>query len=222
MAYDKPVMKSKVYSAPKVLSTADRENLQKNSSNTIKIAQEERQEAIDRYNTSCTERDAFFDDYQLAGKHIIVKLFKENFIKAIESIQDNIFYDSWISKVDGRERQTSPENWVENPLPYIFSGVIVAISPLAQAEIEKEYKECAQSGIIYNKLKVGSIVDLQHFMFPDYRFYKNKQERDMIRNPKEYRIEYWEGLVRIHPSIVEGIIPALELSPYQQYKNSIK
>ena len=37
MAYKAPVIKSKVYSAPKVLSTTDRENLQKNASDVIKF-----------------------------------------------------------------------------------------------------------------------------------------------------------------------------------------
>jgi hypothetical protein len=56
------------------------------------------------------------------------------------------------------------------------------------------------------------------------RYYPNKQERDFVKNPEEYRIEHFDGTVKIHPSYIDGIITDVDaylenMSPYAQYKD---
>lgn len=123
------------------------------------------------------------------------------------------------------------ENWVDNPLPYIFQATVVAISPLYEIELEKEAElvraelgEANSSN--YKQLQVGDVVTLNHFMFAENRFYLDKQARDFIKNPQEYRIEHWEGYVKIHPTMIESIIKdktqLTQTSPFMQYKQYVK
>ena len=183
-----------------------------------------RQQEIDNYNfDECFAEDEFFDTIELEGEQIIIKLFKENYIKEINSIGDQVVFDCWISQVDGRMNQAQSAKWVDNPLPYVNMGVVVAMSPLAIAkEYEKAEKINSLAGgkVTYTPLTVGTVVHTRHMNYADVRFYKDKQQRDFIKNPQEYRIRHWEGLVLVHPTVVEAKTTrqAVEgTSPYRMY-----
>lgn len=168
---------------------------------------ENRQKSIDQYNFgTCNIIDNAFDNINFVGTDVIVRLHKENYIKAVEFYANGEpVYDAWISQVDGRMTQHAPANWVDNPLPYIFTGVIVAMSPSAKEYFNKQ-KEMMKDSSSYKIPTVGDLVNLEHFMIADKRFYLNKQKRDFIKNPTEYKIEHWEGYVKIHPGIIESVI----------------
>ena len=227
MTYQKPVLKSKLHSANRVLSSADQAQLEGRIADTKRSEVEQKQEEIDEYNyNTCSQIDPIFSTIQLSGKQIIVRLHKENYIKGVQMVGDAKIpiYDAWISQVDGRMRQTDPPRWVDNPLPYVFMGTVVAMSPLVAADYLAEKELLAKLDPIaaanFKVLEVGDVVHLNHFMFADHRFYINKQMRDFIKNPNEYRIEHWEGYVRIHPTVIEAIaLDKNELfSPYAEYK----
>lgn len=229
MSYQKPVIKSKIHTANKTVSNEDRAALEGKVADVKRNEVELKQEEIDNYNfNTCSQIDPAFENLQLTGKHVIVRLHKENYIKSIEVLPGGIpIYDAWISQVDGRMRQTDPPKWVDNPLPYVFMGTVVAISPLAKAEFLKEKEELEKydpaAAKEYKVLSVGDTVTLNHFMFADNRFYLNKQQRDFIKNPNEYRIEHWEGYVKIHPTVIESIVVAEDsnkflASPFMEYK----
>ena len=231
MPQKKKPIQTKLHSAAKSISTGQRNQLMgKTSKDAVTETQkiEKRQMDIDEYNfVTCQEIDPFFESIQLGGSTIIVRLHKENYIKGIEMVLANgqPVYDHWISQVDGRMRKTDPPKWVDNPLPYVFSGVIVAISPGAKAHFVKEQKMISdiseELGAQYKIPEVGDIVNLDHFQFADARYYKNKQSRDFIKNPEEYSITRWEGYVTLHPTRIESVVldkQTFELtSPYKAY-----
>ena len=232
MPQKKKVIQTKLHNAAKSMSTSQRNQLTgKTSKDALSEIQriEKRQEEIDTYNfETCQNIDPYFNSIQLAGSSMIIRLHKENYIKGIEMLLANgqPVYDHWISQVDGRMRQTDRPKWVDNPLPYVFSGVIVAMSASAKAHFAKEKKMLtdidATLGEEYRMPQVGDIVNMEHFMFADSRYYKNKQSRDFIKNPEEYSITKWEGYVTVHPTRIESIVLDKEefqmTSPYRAFK----
>lgn len=219
MARKTPVIKAKLHAAAKSMTTAQMDILTKGDPEVAnryallqKAALEERQDKIDHYNhVVCNTIDPFFDTLQLNGSAIIVRMHRENLIKKVTEYSKGVpLYDAWISQVDGRMHQSERAKWVDNPLPYISTGVVVSISPMAKASFVAERVKLneisKELGDSYKELQVGDTVHLEHIMFADKRFYINKQERDFLKNPMEYRIENWEGYIKIHPSVVESIV----------------
>jgi hypothetical protein len=222
----KPI-RSKLHSADKTIAVSKLKDLERleNSVSEETIRTEKRQLEIDNYNfEEVNVVDDYFKGISFVDSALIVRLHKENYIKEV-SIMPNgvVIYDAWISQVDGRMNKAEREKWVDNPLPYVFSGVIVAISPLAQMEYVKK-KETLSDELkdSFKVPEVGDIVNLDHFMVADRRYYPNKQARDFIKNPEEYRIVHFDGYVKIHPSLIEGIVVDKNdfynnISPFQNF-----
>lgn len=222
----KPI-RSKLHSADKTIAVSKLKDLERleNSISEETIRTERRQSEIDQYNfEEINIIDEYFNGVSLVDSALIVRLHKENYIKEV-SIMPNgvVMYDAWISQVDGRMNKADREKWVDNPLPYVFSGVIAAISPTAQLgyiktkeSLPEELKES------YKVPEVGDVVHLDHFMVADRRFYPNKQARDFIKNPEEYRIVHFDGYVKIHPSLIEAVVTDKNdfynnISPFQNF-----
>ncbi len=230
MSYKTPVIKATLNNAAKTMSNTDKQALSNKDNNIEKTRIENRQDEIDNYNfNECNIIDDFFKTIQLIGNDVIIKLHKENYIKSVQLLSEdvnNVIYENYISQVDGRMHASDKAKWIDNPLPYVHSGVIVALSPLVIAEfIEKKNKLSLIDKDLAESFKipqVGDIVHLTHFMFADFRFYKNKQEKDFIKDPNNYRIEHWEGYVKLHSSYIEAIVKDKEsfniTSPYKLYK----
>ena len=226
MMKKKPI-RSKLHSADKTIAVSKLKDLERleNSVSEETIRTEKRQLEIDNYNfEEVNVVDDYFKGISFVDSALIVRLHKENYIKEV-SIMPNgvVIYDAWISQVDGRMNKAEREKWVDNPLPYVFSGVIVAISPLAQMEYVKK-KETLSDELkdSFKVPEVGDIVNLDHFMVADRRYYPNKQARDFIKNPEEYRIVHFDGYVKIHPSLIEGIVVDKNdfynnISPFQNF-----
>jgi hypothetical protein len=235
MANKNKPLNVKLHTAQKAMSNAEMEVLkEKGSLQAQKLAHAQRlkieakQDEIDRYNSvTCNNIDPFFEGLQLTGKDVIIRLHKENYIKGISKYTDGVpLYDAWISQVDGRMHASEQPKWMDNPLPYVFTGVVVAIAPSIKADYVKEAARVKElTGEDMQVLSVGDIVHLEHFMFADKRFYINKQKRDFIKNPTEYRVKNWKGYVKVHPSMIEGIVTdkesfLSETSAYARYKET--
>jgi hypothetical protein len=227
MMKKKPI-KSKLHSADKTIAISKLKDLERLdetiSAENMKV--ENKQLEIDNYNyQEINIIDDYFKGISLIDSALIIRLHKENYIKQVDILPNGtVLYDAWISQVDGRMTKADREKWVDNPLPYVFSGVIVAISPIAQLEYIKKKEALPEELRDQFKIpEVGDIVNLDHFMVADRRFYLNKQARDFIKNPEEYRIIHFEGYVKIHPSLIENIVIDKEdfyrnLSPFQNFK----
>jgi hypothetical protein len=222
----KPI-RSKLHSADKTIAVSKLKDLERleNSVSEETIRTEKRQLEIDNYNfEEVNVVDDYFKGISFVDSALIVRLHKENYIKEVSVMPNGVvIYDAWISQVDGRMNKAEREKWVDNPLPYVFSGVIVAISPLAQMEYVKK-KETLSDELkdSFKVPEVGDIVNLDHFMVADRRYYPNKQARDFIKNPEEYRIVHFDGYVKIHPSLIEGIVVDKNdfynnISPFQNF-----
>jgi hypothetical protein len=226
MMKKKPI-RSKLHSADKTIAVSKLKDLERleNSVSEETIRTEKRQLEIDNYNfEEVNVVDDYFKGISFVDSALIVRLHKENYIKEVSVMPNGVvIYDAWISQVDGRMNKAEREKWVDNPLPYVFSGVIVAISPLAQMEYVKK-KETLSDELkdSFKVPEVGDIVNLDHFMVADRRYYPNKQARDFIKNPEEYRIVHFDGYVKIHPSLIEGIVVDKNdfynnISPFQNF-----
>jgi hypothetical protein len=126
----KPI-RSKLHSADKTIAVSKLKDLERleNSVSEETIRTEKRQLEIDNYNFEEVNLvDDYFKGISFVDSALIVRLHKENYIKEVNIMPNgNVIYDAWISQVDGRMNKADREKWVDNPLPYVFSGVIVAI-----------------------------------------------------------------------------------------------
>lgn len=132
-------------------------------------------------------------------------------------------YDAWFSQIDGRKHTANKAKWVDNPLPYVWTGVIHKISSESKAAYARTTKEMAGYGIEYNAPQEGDIVRLSPFLINDQRYYLNEQHRDFIKNPEEFRIVHFDGLVKIHSSMIVAVVTNQEafndtISPFREYK----
>lgn len=182
-----------------------------------KLNIEAKQAEIDNYNEACYEIPEVFNSLEVFGHNVIVKLFKENYIKnEIELPNGDTMYDAWIGQVEVQRmgKQGAPTQWIDSPLPYVFSGVVMAISPevvfeqAKKLEAMKEFDK--QNGTQYaaNKsiLKVGDTVQLQWFNLQQNRYYVDKQKFDLIKNPEEFSVDNYEGYAKVHYTDIEAII----------------
>ena len=228
---NKPIQ-VKLHNAQKAVSNRD-QSILKNEAQAEELARqakeatEKRQDDIDHYNmVTCNEIDPKFKDIQLSGHTLIVRMHKENYIKAVDIFSNGVpMYDAWIRQVDGRMHRSDREKWVDNPLPYVRSGVVVAMSPALIADQKDTASRLfdADPTSAFKPMEVGDIVHLEHFMYADKRFYPNKQMVDFIQNPENFRIQFFEGYIKINVALVEGVVLNKErflanMSPYHQYK----
>ena len=166
----------------------------------------DRQKKIDQYNNiDIHQIDPFFNSIQLTGDYVIIRLFKENFIKGKMLIGETEVYDAWYDQVQISMYAQNKQKWVENPLPYVYGGVVVAMSPRVEAQQKKVQEELSLEGILCRYLMVGDTVDLEWFSLQDKRYFKNKQETDKIKDPEDFSVKHYEGYVRVHVSQIESI-----------------
>lgn len=168
---------------------------------------EGRQAEIDKWNEDIKEVDPKFDDLTITGGYVIVRLFKENYIKRVlETLEDGTpIYEAYIGQVEIQRIGQNKRDWVENPLPFIFSGVVCAIGQDVQIEEAKKVKDAKEAGMEYTPLTVGNEVSLEWFDLQRNRYYTDKQKFDLIKDPREYSVDNYEGYVRIHYSQIESI-----------------
>jgi hypothetical protein len=203
MSYKKKLVKQRLHKAAEVLPNKDKTVLDRNKEILA------RQAKIDQYNEECFTPDPRFRVRTYQGNKVIVRLFKEDYIKNVHEVGDLTIYDAWFEEVEVQRYGQNKQKWIENPLPYVYSGVVVAISPEVTAEYLKRKKaieevdpELAKS---FKVLSVGDEVEMEWFDLQSRRYYFDKQKTDKLKNPEEFSVDNYEGYVAIHYSQIESI-----------------
>lgn len=210
--------KVKIKKPSNVVSINDRESHNHDSVNNKSIDQDtlntikHEQRMIDEYNESIVQIDSYFTKLQLHGQYLVVRLYRENFIKYIdESNPDDVKLDAYVRMIDGRERATDEPIWVFTPFPYIERGVICAVSPelvLRYAAINEQLRKNNLP-----EIKIPEIGDFCNIRartadwYKERRYYidKQKQCQDFVRNQKELRLKNFEGYFLVEDHDLESI-----------------
>lgn len=127
-----------------------------------------KQEEVDAYNLTLLSIDPKFAKKIFVGNEIKVRLKKEDYIikNSGSAMRDGIKKDNLIAlTVPGSE-----DRMIDNPLPYMFEGVIVAIPKIIRDTYLKEY------GI---DLRPGTYVELKEFNLQNQRYYLDKANIDV-------------------------------------------
>jgi hypothetical protein len=165
------------------------------------------QENIDNYNVALLEEpvEDFFKDANLANNYIIVKPFKENFIKGYVEETKTISVFGF-RQIDNRKRSTDQENYVDSPFKYINAGILVA----APKSFLNDYN-----------ISIGDVVYTKTYRFKDTRFYVEKQDavKDYVASPDNWSLGFFKGYFLITPYDVELSIDRNTFK--EKYKNTI-
>lgn len=126
-----------------------------------------KQVEVESYNDSLITLDPAFTKKVFVGNEIKVRLKKEDYIikNSGSAMKDGIKKDNLIALMT----EAGKDIMIDNPLPYMFEGVIVAIPKVIQEAYLKEY------GI---NLSPGTYVELKEFNLQNQRYYLDKSSID--------------------------------------------
>lgn len=133
------------------------------------------QAEVDEYNNNIGTIDSKFKSKTFIGNDIIVRLRKEDYLikDSGDKLKDGIKRDNQfpIQQGDG--------NWttIDNPLPYIYSGIICAMPPFVANEYE------VNSGV---KLEAGMEIEIDNVSLIENRYYLDKTKGDS--RPSEQKL----------------------------------
>jgi hypothetical protein len=161
------------------------------------------QQGIDNYNhtliTDYTklmspERKAVLDKINLTGRNVLVMLCKENYVKQKYTIGDKKVYDAGFRQILANKTAYEHQaEFVDNPFPYIFTGVVVKTSSSSKENMPE--------------LQEGSVVFTTAFNMKDRRFYINKQRVDIINSPANgWTVDNFEGYFLIDYTTIDAIL----------------
>jgi hypothetical protein len=150
---------------------------------------------IDNYNKSLieSERNDFFEDAQVAHNAVIIRPFKENYIKEyIETTKTASAVG--FRRIDNRKLKTDQENYVFSPFKYINAGILMSASD----EFLKE-----------RNMSLGDVVYIKTVQWMNCRFYLDRQiaVRDYVESQDNWSLGFFEGYFNISQFDVELSIP---------------
>jgi len=161
------------------------------------------QASVEKYNAKINIHNYDFSKKKIVNRNIIIRLFKEDFASPIEfdGIESNgvsLIRNSPKIKIDpgfSPNKQTANYQEIENPVPYLTRGVIVAFD-------EKITEDHAW-------LSPGVIVDLMLFAVQDYMYYPDKTKvdfpvthEDLLQGKAVY--PNYEGYIKVPYSMIES------------------
>ena len=158
------------------------------------------QAEVDEYNVNIGNIDPKFTSKTFVGNDIIVRLKKEDYIikDSGSDLKDGIKRDNQISIQQGDGNWTT----IDNPLPYIYSGVICAIPPFVANEYE------ANSGV---KLEAGMEIEIDSISLVESRYYLDKtkgdtrpSEQELLKGGKMFPNH--QGFFKINIHQIEAIL----------------
>ena len=223
MAYKKKPEKSKVFRKKDTLRNDNKVNVTKSSEASIADRKmtnymiELEQLAIDKYNNcDIYSIDPYFNNLTLTGDNIIIRIFKENFIRGVDNPDSEMpTYHAYYSTIDSRERFDDDPVYERTPFPYIEKGVIVSISPEVQTNLYKQKEELAkfdkEAAEKIQVPKVGDVIEISSnynsVWYKQKRYYKDKQEArlDLIKSPTEKQLYMFEHYYRFESYDMVGI-----------------
>ena len=190
------------------IETADSSTLESNEDIEL------RQSFIDKYNEDVRKNYDNFPnkDRSLFQGDIIIHLIKEDYIKGFKiNDEGQKVYNAGMRMIPKNlmpEGQSRNEAIIENPFPYLMQGVIVNMSIEAQikyAKIEQEEKELF--GEVKTKYpKIGSEVTIQNMDLSRVMYFMDNNKRDMIGNPEQISLQYYEGYITISNHLIKEVI----------------
>ena len=127
----------------------------------------DKQAAVEAYNDSLSTIDPIFAAKTFVGTEIKVRLKKQDYVvkNSGSELTDGIKKDNLIAM----EASDGSTLLVDNPLPFMFEGIITAIPAVVKRSYSEEY------GI---DLEVGSYVELREFTMHSNRYYLDKNKVD--------------------------------------------
>jgi hypothetical protein len=163
----------------------------------------EGQLAVEEYNQTINTHAYDFSKKRLVNRNIVIRLFKEDYASPIkfDGIESNgvsLIRNTPKVKVDpgfSPNAATAKHVEIENPVPYLTRGVIVAFD-------EKILED-------HPWLKAGVIVDLMPFAVQDYMYYPDKTKidfpvthEDLLQGKAIY--PNYEGYIKVPYSMIES------------------
>lgn len=157
-------------------------NVTPSQEDTVKMIVET-QKVIDKYNCEIFIKDEFFNDFKLTN-NVIVRAFKEPYVKAIENGQVYCSFQT----IDGRQRTSDVEKLIQSPFLYLPIGVIVALPKVNDNSVDENH-------LSKFNVKVGDVVYLDKIMWHQCMFYTNRTSQivDYIKNQDNYTLANFEG-----------------------------
>lgn len=159
-------------------------------------ADQVKQTAVEEYNKNILEVDEAFKNKIFVNNTLIVRLFKDDYIFKT-NMSESIITD--VKKVNTIyvETEGGKSAIIDNPLPYLFRGVVVAMS----ADVEDYFPE----------LQIGDVVELENFNIQNSMYYPDKSKVDPIIPVSEIidginPYKNYNGYVKISPRLIEAII----------------
>jgi len=190
MAHIKQPMKVKT-TKPSVTSSSQVKNPLLQSENDINEIRNI-QLNIDNYNfKQCFEIDPYFENSKLVGRNIVIRLFRENFVKVIWERKNGLpLYEAFIKQVLANPTAYEHQNtFVDNPLPYVFMGVVQAVGD--------DVEPC---------FTPGTLVSTINFDLQKSRYYLDAQSIDIIHSPTHgWDTSNFQGYFRVDKSLITTI-----------------
>jgi hypothetical protein len=165
-----------------------------------KVANITRQEEVEKYNEAIHTLDEKFKTKQFVGTEIIVRLKLDDYLTKGNASE----LENGIKKVNKVAMQKSSGDWttIDNPLPYLFAGVICAVPKIAVDQFKENY------GIA---LVPGVEVEIKDIDLPSSRYYLDKAKMDikgteeaMLRGEKMFPNH--EGYFKISVYDIESFV----------------
>jgi hypothetical protein len=149
------------------------------------------QELIDNYNNDLINNPTveFFEDVNLASNAIVIRPFRENYIK--EYVEETKTAAAiGFRRIDKRVRTTDQEDYVFSPFKFINSGILAA----APIEFLEE-----------RNMTLGDVIYIKPVRWKDCRFYLNRQLaiRDYVHSQENWSLVFFEGYFNISQFDVE-------------------
>jgi len=166
---------------------------------SLKLAQEE----VEKYNR---ETEAMSDipepikNRSYVNGNIVVKLFKEDHARIAKTVTNQLNSEPLLIKSISKIAVDVPSSSaygshkiVDNPLPYLFEGVVVAMDP-----------KINENSNLSAKLEVGNIIQMISFDLKSDRYYPFKNQRDLV-TMDDYSFSNYEGYALVSASMIESI-----------------
>ena len=157
----------------------------------------ETQNKINQYNKDLEYacEDVRFKNKHFVGNSVIVKLEKLNWFIPSD-LDTDLFTINPLQMVAATTPDHPKGKIIENPLPYNYRGVVVAVC-------DEVVKYRAENNLA--PLEAGDIVELNWFDVKQFRYYPNKNKIDQITLDSPDAANY-EGFAKIPAQFVEAIV----------------
>lgn len=184
------------------------------------------QAEVDAYNSSIGQIHTAFQEKELTGSRVIVRLFKHNAITPLPGAFGGVAIRKDM-KIKIPNKSKTGTVWVNNPFPYMYMGII------CQTPVNKNFLENFPEFTD----KVGHLVDLEFISFGQKIFYPDNHFVDPLIPDDEVEqginpVPNFQGYIQVFPSEITAVhnkkVPVTYVQPeeerlvYQQLANQME